>query len=249
MLQTFESLCKIFNAEHVRYPDLVFAESRSTVESGGRSHHHGSAFVFEVRKAPAAEILRILDRQAGKRIERSLRHRAVNARNLVESVDDEITAGLIFVEASLRILLRTIDGGLGHDLSEKRRAKTALGHFHGTFYDFFIMGDNHSDPDSALGIALGHGIHENHVLLYPFEGHGRLIRNSGIAEFAISLVRDEEKVMFLDNVAYAQEFLVRIQVAGRIVRVAEENEFRLFRHRLQRPEEARIRSRYMSARS
>ena len=85
------------------------------------------------------------------------------------------------------------------------------------------MGDNHSDPDSALGIALRNGIHEDHVLLYPFEGHGRLIRNSGIAEFAICLVRDEEKVMFLDNVAYAQQFLVRIQVAGRIVRVAEQD--------------------------
>ena len=170
-----------------------------------------------------AEILRIFDGEGGSRIESALRHGSIHTRDGVEPRDDEVAAGQILVVALLRVFFRALDGRVGDDLSQQGRAQAGLGEFHHGIAHVLVPGDDVADADAALGVPLGHGINDDHVLFDAFQVHGGDIRLVRIAELAIDLVGEEVQIVFLNDVAESVELFLRIEIARGVVRVADED--------------------------
>ena len=85
------------------------------------------------------------------------------------------------------------------------------------------MGHEHAHARTALGITLRHGVHDDDIVLDPFEGQGADIGLAVVAEFAVDFVGDEEEVMAADDVAQGLQLGAAVDIAGRVVGVADQD--------------------------
>ena len=218
-------------AEHIGQADLVLPEFRVGVEPCCRGHHHSlsaaslravSVVVGEVVQTPGAEFLSVVHRELGHGVEGSHRDRSVAARDAVDPVNQALAPFDILVVHISGVLLRAFDAGFGHKLSQKRRTEAGLAEFHHSLANFRVLGDEGSDSDSALGVAFGHGVDEHHILLNAFEVHCGNVGRAGVDEFAVHLVGEEVQIVFLHKVPDLVHLLLGVEIAGRVVRVADE---------------------------
>ena len=108
-------------------------------------------------------------------------------------------------------------------MSEERRTKARLTELHHRFAHGFVLRDERTDTDTALAIALRDAVHEDDVLLDSLEMAGRDIRRLGVDELAVYLIRDEVEVVFLHEVTNLTHLLLGVQVARRVIGVADKN--------------------------
>ena len=110
-------------------------------------------FIFlpaEIGQQPFAEVFRILNRQADYRVECALRHWGMYSRYSVEAVYEEIPPGLVLVKAFPGIEFGSLDGCLGCNLAEERRAEPCLAESEDGSGYLPVAGHDHSDADSAF---------------------------------------------------------------------------------------------------
>ena len=58
--------------------------------------------------------------------------------------------------------------------------------------------------------------------------HGRDVRRTRVDELAIHLIREQVEVVLLHEVANLVHLLLRVEVAGRVVRIADQDSLRAF---------------------
>ena len=85
-----------------------------------------------------------------------------------------------------------------------------------------VFGDERTDAYAAFRVALRHRVDEYHVLLNAFEMAGRDVGRVGVDELAVDLIGEEEKVVLLDQIANLVHLLASVEVARRVVGVADE---------------------------
>ena len=209
--------------QDVSYTNLIVAGSRSRIETGGWSHHDGFALVVEFLQTPAAELFRIIDRQFGYGIEGSHRNRRVYARNTVQAVYQALTALYILIVYVAVVLFRSIQRSFGYNLTDQWRRETGLAELHHRLADFCILGDEGTHTDTALTVTLRNRIDENRVLLDAFQVHRTDIRTAGIDILTVNLIREEIEVVLLHQVTNLIHLSAGIEIARRVVRVADQN--------------------------
>ena len=128
------------------------------IEARSGSQHHRGTVVAEIGEQPLAELVAIVDGQVNDGVERALRHRAEAARNLVDTLDDDITAGHILALHGIKILLRRVDGGLGENLTKRRRRQPSLSQTHGNGVDLAVAGNHAAHAGTASAITLRNGV-------------------------------------------------------------------------------------------
>ena len=214
--------------EHIGDAHLVAAVGRVGVEARGGGHHDGLALVAEVAQAPGAEVVAVLDRQAGHRVEGSHGDGRVDARNAVESVDEALAALDVLLVNLGAVGARGVDGGLGDNLSQQRGRETRLAELHHRVAQPAVLGDEGADADAALGVALRDGVNQHDMLLDALQMAGRDVGRTRVDEFAVDLVREEEEVVAFDQIADAVHLLARVEVSGGVVGVANQDAARAF---------------------
>ena len=147
-------------------------------------------------------------------------------------IDQEITAGEILVIDLLHILLRRREGRFCDHLTEQRRTQPRLAEFHHRLAHRFVLGDQRTDTNAALRITLRHAVHQHHILLYALQMASRDIRRFGIDELAIDLIGDQVQVVFLHQIADLAHLLLGIEIARRVIGVADQDCARLRRNLL-----------------
>ena len=230
-----EGALDVVLVEDVGEADLVAAHAGGGVEAGGGGHHDGLAGAVggrllvlpgEVGEAPGAEVLGVLDGELGDGIECAHGHGRVAPGDAVHAVDQALTALDVLVVHLAGVLLGALDGGLGDELADERRRQARLAELHHRLPDLGVLGDERADADAALGIPLGHGVDEDDVLFDPLQVHGRYVRRARVDELAIHLVGEEVQVVFLDQIPDPVHLLLGVQIAGRVVGIADEDGLR-----------------------
>ena len=224
-LQDYEGLGEVIFIQDIGHTDFVSACSGGGVEAGAGGHHNGLAFVGEIGEAPDAEFLGVVHREADHGVEGTHGGRGIDSGDLVESVDEEVAPLEILFIDFVHVLLGGADGGLGYDLAHKGRREPGLAEFHHGLADGFVPGDKAADADAALGVALGHGIDKDDIVVYVLQVEGGDIGLLGVDELAIDFVGEKIEIVFLDQVAYLQHFLAGVEVARGVVGVADEDGF------------------------
>ena len=209
--------------QDVSYTNLIVSGSRSRVETRGWSHHDGFALVVEFLQTPAAELVRIIDRQFGYGIEGSHRNRRVYARNTVQSVYQALTALYILIVYIAVVLFRSIQRRFCYNLTDQWRRETRLTELHHRLADFCILGDKGSYTDTALAVTLRNRIDENRVLLDAFQVHRTDIRTAGVDILTVNLIREEIEVVLLYQVANLIHLSAGIEIACRVVWVTNQD--------------------------
>ena len=104
----------------------------------------------EIRQQPFAEVLCILYRQTYDCVECTLRHWGMYSRDSVETVNEEVSPGLVLVKAFLGIEFGPLDGCFCCNLSKERRAEPCLAEFHDGCGYLPVAGHDHSYADSTF---------------------------------------------------------------------------------------------------
>ena len=89
-----------------------------------------------------------------------------------------------------------------------------------------VLRNERSDADTALRVTLRHRVNQHHILLDTLQMARRDIGRARVDKLAIDLVREEEQIVLLDQIADAVHLLARIEVARRVVRVTDQNSAR-----------------------
>ena len=220
---------QVFFLEHVADADFVHARTGRGIEAGGRSQHDGLAIDAEVFEQPLAELVGVVDRQAGHSVERALGIGAEAAFHLVNRFHHDIAALGVFGQNGIEVFGRSVDSGFAENLPVGGRAQTGLGGFHRSGVHFLVLGHEHPDTATASGVTLGDGIQQDHVVFQAFEVHYRMILAVIVAEFAVHFIGHQEEVVLLDNLSQHVEFFFGIEIAGGVVRIANQDRLGLGR--------------------
>ena len=73
-----------------------------------------------------------------------------------------------------------------------------------------VLGYERTDAYAAFRISFRHGVYQNHVVLDAFEVECRDVRRPRVDVFAVNLVREEEQVVLLHQIAYLVHLLAGI---------------------------------------
>lgn len=98
-----------------------------------------------------------------------------------------------------------------------------LAELHHRVAQLAVLGDERTDADAALGVALREGVNQYDVLLNAIQMAGRDVGRPRVDELAVDLVREEEEVVALHQVADAVHLLARVEVSGGVVGVANQD--------------------------
>ena len=217
-----ECALEVFLLEDVGNAHLVSAGTGGGVETGSRGHHDRFALVVEIAQTPSAEAFGIIDGQACHRVESSHRDGTIDTGNAIESLNEAVaTLHVLFVHL-LHVALRRVDRGFCHNLSEEGRGEAGLAELHHGRVNSLVFSDERTDAYAAFRVALRHRVDEHHVLLNTFEMAGRDVGRVGVDELAVDLIGEEEKVVLLDQIANLVHLLPSVEVARRVVGVADE---------------------------
>ena len=156
----------------------------------------------------------------GNGIERSHGDGRIDARDAVQAVNQTLTALHIFVVHLAQILLGCLQRRFGHNLSDKGRGESCLTEFHHGLPHFCVLRDECTDTDTALRVALRHGVNQDDVLLDTLQVAGADVWRTRIDVFAIHLVREQIQVVLLYQIANLVHLAACVQIARRVVRVA-----------------------------
>ena len=85
-----------------------------------------------------------------------------------------------------------------------------------------VVGDQHANADTALGVALAHGVNHDDVLRNA-QLHGAHVGFSVIDKLAVDFVGEEEKVVLDYDFLDLLQFLGGIYITGGVGRVAEQD--------------------------
>ena len=118
------------------------------------------------------------------------------------------------------------------NLTDQRRTQTRLAELHDSISHFLILGNQRTDTDTAFGITLGHRVYQYHILFNAFQVTGRDIRRTGIDKLAVHFIREQVKIILLHHVTNLVHLAAGIQIAGRIIRVTDQNSFCAFIYQL-----------------
>ena len=88
--------------------------------------------------------------------------------------------------------------------------------------DLPVPGAEAAYPDAAFGISLGHGIEEDHIVIYALKVHRGHVWPSGVDELPVDLVAEQEKVMPADYVSELLHLLAGVEIARGVVGIADE---------------------------
>ena len=235
LLQQEEGAADIVLVQHIREADLIAPHSGRRVEARGRRHHQRLprlafrrllVLPAEVREAPGAEIFGVFHRQLGDGVERAHRHRRIAAFDLVDPVDQGFPPLDVFVIDLPGVRLGPFDRGLRDELADQRRREPRLAELHHGLPDLPVLRDQRADADAALGVALRHGVDQDRVLLDSLQVHRGDVRRTRVDEFAVHLVGEEVQGVFLHEVPDPVHLLLGVQVARRVVGVADQDRLR-----------------------
>ena len=108
-------------------------------------------------------------------------------------------------------------------MSQKRWGKTCLAELHDVLAHGSVLRNDRTDADTCLRITLRYRVDQYHVLLDAFQVAGRDVGSTRVAELAIDFVREEVEVVLLHDVAQLLHLLHRVEVARRVVGVADQD--------------------------
>lgn len=108
--------------QDVGHTNLVLAQSRRGIETRGGRHHDGLPLVLELIQAPRAKLVRVVHRESRHGIESTHRNGGIATRYAVQPIDQEFTTLHILIVHGQHIIVRGIQGGLGDNLTDQRRA-------------------------------------------------------------------------------------------------------------------------------
>ena len=86
-----------------------------------------------------------------------------------------------------------------------------------------VLGNQSTDADAALRVTLRHRVDKYHILLNTLQVAGRDIGRARIDKLSIDLIREEEQIVLLHQIADAVHLLAGIEVARRIVGITDQN--------------------------
>ena len=164
-----ERLRQILFLQDIGHADFIPSQTRCRIESGGRRHHDGLPFVLKLVQAPGAELLGIVYRELGHRIERAHRYRRIAAGDAVQPVDQKLPPLHIFIIDFQHIGFRRVERGFGNNLSNQWRTQPRLAPFHDAALHLLVLRNQRPDADTALAVAFRDGIDQHHVLLDAFQ--------------------------------------------------------------------------------
>ena len=130
--------------------------------------------------------------------------------------------GILIVYIAV-VLFRSVQRSFGYNLTDQWRRETGLAELHHRLADFCILGDEGTHTDTALTVTLRNRIDENRVLLDAFQVHRTDIRTAGIDILTVNLIREEIEVVLLHQVTNLIHLSAGIEIARRVVRVADQN--------------------------
>ena len=102
-----------------------------------------------------------------------------------------------------------------------------MGELHSRVIDIFVVCDERARTHTACAVTFGHGIQQNDILLQTFQLHHGEMFHSVVAELAIHLIGEQEKIMFFGNRAQLADLLFSVEIACGVVGVAHHNGFGL----------------------
>ena len=89
-----------------------------------------------------------------------------------------------------------------------------------------------ADAPARHGVRFREAVEEQRALLHARERRERDVRLAAVREVAVNFIRDDDEVVLLRKLRDGEEILARHDRARRVVRVADEQHFRLFRQML-----------------
>ena len=179
--------------------------------------------VVEVLQQPDLELLRVVHRQGGHGVKRTLRALAHHPGDLLQLAHHRVPAALVLVPDGGEICRsHIVQSGRGH-LVDGRHAQTALGVLHGVGHQLLIPGNEAANARAAGGKALGNGVDNNDILRRVLKFTQRLQRLPGVHELPVGLVADDEQAMLLGNVHHHAHLLRGQHGAGGVAGVGTHN--------------------------
>lgn len=209
--------------DDIGHTDLVDAGVRRLVEALGRGEHERVAVVVKLLKHEQLELFRVVHGQLGHDVERALRLGIDDAGDLLESFDERVAAGLVFLAHGVEVLGADGVERSGRDLVDRGGAQTALAPLHGVVVELRIARDHAADACAAGAEALGHGVDDDDVVLITLELQQAHELLAAVDKLAVHLVADDEQIVLLGDVGHETELFLGEDGAGWVAGVREED--------------------------